>query len=168
MLWQYTCGDRGFPMMTSSSVYVLFIDDGAYLAPSQKRHTTVASGTRLQVSPTRWWRHLAASLWSRDVWHISWFNKSNPSEHTYVFCARCVMHSSLIGSLDFSHPFHTRRSFHSSTVICWSLDESTGQLVTELMTKLNDQMIHHRVLTSVREISHFGHRWRRRRIVGQA
>jgi hypothetical protein len=29
----FACGgDRGFPMMTSSSVYVLFIDDGGYLA----------------------------------------------------------------------------------------------------------------------------------------
>jgi hypothetical protein len=31
-----TCSDRGFPMMTSSSVYVLFIDDGGYLASVAK------------------------------------------------------------------------------------------------------------------------------------
>jgi hypothetical protein len=31
-----TCGDGGFPMMTSSSVYVLFIDDGGYLASVAK------------------------------------------------------------------------------------------------------------------------------------
>jgi hypothetical protein len=34
-------------MTTSSSVYVLFIDDGGYLPPRRKSVMTVASGTRL-------------------------------------------------------------------------------------------------------------------------